>query len=337
MKLLARFKAVIGGAGIYFFLLVSCGEPKDKPSIEEPKPNETLEHIKVPVFNETMAFNLIKKQVEFGPRVPNMESHRKCGDFLVKTFSSLADTVIIQKANVTAFDGKTLKIRNIIASFNPSEKSRVMLSAHWDTRPFSDQDSKQKTTPIAGANDGASGVAVLLEIARQLKESPAKVGVDIILFDAEDYGQPDGLMQKEVSDSYCLGSQYWAKNLHQEGYMPKYGILLDMVGGPMATFTQEGGSVANAPDVVNKVWKAAARIGFSNYFVNEQTRAITDDHFYINSIANIPTIDIIQFDRSTPSNFYNHWHTLQDTPENIDPLTLKAVGQTLLEVVYREK
>ncbi len=326
--------ALFAFASIY---LASCNSDKPTTTPESEVKKEVIENIAIPDFSSEKALDLVKKQVAFGPRVPNSTGHQQCGDFLIKSLSETADTVIVQKATVLSFDDKQLKIRNIIASFNTENPSRVMLCAHWDTRPFSDQDATVKTKPIPGANDGGSGVAVLLEIARLLKENKTKIGVDIILFDAEDYGQPDAVMQREKADSYCLGSQYWAKNLHQFGYMPRYGILLDMVGGAGATFRQEEGSMEFAPSVVQKVWNAAGRIGYGNYFLNEPTRAITDDHYYINQIANIPTIDIIHNDRSTASNFYKHWHTLQDSPENIDPATLKAVGQTLLEVVYREK
>jgi hypothetical protein len=315
----------------------SCGSPKKDVEPSKPQPDAILETIEIPNFDQNKALEWVKKQVAFGPRVPNSAGHQQCGDFLIKTLQSLADTLVVQKATVVSFDEKQLKIRNIIASFDPENESRIMLCAHWDSRPFSDQDASVKTKPIPGANDGGSGVAVLLEIARLLKAQKPRIGVDIILFDAEDYGQPDGMLQQEKADSYCLGSQYWAKNLHQPNYLPRFGILLDMVGGPNATFTREGGSVQNAPDVVQKVWNAGNRIGYGNNFVNDQTRAIIDDHYYINNIAKIPTIDIIQCDRNTSSNFYKYWHTLQDTPENLDAGTLKAVGQTLLEVVFQEK
>lgn len=320
-----------------FLVIASCENKKtsDKTTTDEPK--EVLEQIAIPTFDEQRAYDLVKKQVEFGPRVPNSDGHQKCGDWLVLELNKLADTIIQQKATVLSFDDKQLKARNIIASFNADNPQRIMLCAHWDTRPFSDQDPSTKIKAIPGANDGGSGVAVLLEIARSLKEAPPRIGVDIIFFDAEDYGQPDGMGQVEKANSYCLGSQHWAKNLHTPGYHPRYGILLDMVGGSNAIYTREGGSVQNASTIVDKVWNTAGRLGYYNQFSNEVTQAIIDDHYYINGLAGIPTIDIIEHDKSTPSNFYKYWHTLNDTPENIDKSSLKAVGQTVLDVIYREK
>ena len=319
-------------------LLVSaCGNEPKQPDQPNPEPKEELESISIPTFDENKAFDLVKKQVSFGPRVPNSGGHQKCGDWMVAELKKLADTVIQQKATVLSFDKKQLKARNIIASFNSANTERVMLCAHWDTRPFSDQDPTTKNKPIDGANDGGSGVAVLMELARLFKENPPRIGVDLVFFDAEDYGQPDGMGQEQMPDSYCLGSQYWSKNPHVPGYRPRYGILLDMVGGPNAVYTQEGGSVQNAASIVTKVWNTAARLGYYNRFSNELTQPIVDDHYYINQLAGIPTIDIIEHDRSTPSNFYKYWHTLNDTPENLDKNSLKAVGQTLLDVVYREK
>jgi Zn-dependent M28 family amino/carboxypeptidase len=325
--------AVVG----LLLVAASCGTEKDPktPPVEEPK--EQLEQITIPTFDENKAFDLVKKQVEFGPRVPNSAGHQKCGDWLVQELKKVADTVIQQKATVLSFDDNQLKARNIIASFNAENPQRVMLCAHWDTRPFSDQDPNTKNQAIPGANDGGSGVAVLLEMARLFKENPPRIGVDIILFDAEDYGQPDGMGQTEKANSYCLGSQYWAKNLHVPGYRPRYGILLDMIGGPNAIYTKEGGSVQNASSIVDKVWNTAGRLGYYSRFSNEITPPIVDDHYYINGLAGIPTIDIIEHDKSTPSNFYKYWHTLNDTPENMDKSSLKAVGQTLMDVVYREK
>ncbi len=314
---------------IIFF--AACQPDKPNP-VDIPTPPAKV--VPTPDFNQDSAFQFVKKQVEFGPRVPNSAAHAKCADYLVAKFKEYKADVIVQQADAKAFDGKVLKMKNIIAQWQPEKQNRIMLCAHWDTRPFADQDKTDINKPIDGANDGGSGVGVLLEIGRQLAVLQPNIGVDIILFDAEDYGQPDGGMQQEQQNSYCLGSQYWATNKHKQDYFPRYAILLDMVGAKNATFTMEGGSMHYASNVVKKVWDTALRLGYSSYFVYDQTNPITDDHFYLNTLAEIPSIDIIHYDPATKYHFAPVWHTHNDNIENIDPKTLKAVGQTLLEVVY---
>ncbi len=319
---------------IIFFcviFLASCQNESEKQKHVELPPAKV---IPTPDFNADSAFQFVKKQVDFGPRVPNSPGHAKCAEYLTAKFKEYKAEVIVQQAEAKAFDGKVLKMKNIIAQWQPAKQNRIMLCAHWDTRPFADQDKTDVNKPIDGANDGGSGVAVLLEIGRHLAASHPNIGVDIILFDAEDYGQPDGGMQKEQANSYCLGSQYWATNKHKQDYFPRFAILLDMVGAKNATFTMEGGSMHYAPTVVKKVWDTAAKLGYSTYFVYEQTNPITDDHYYLNTLAEIPSIDIIHYDPTTKYHFPSVWHTHNDKLENIDPKTLKAVGQTLLEVVY---
>ena len=223
-------------------------------------------------------------------------------------------------------------MQNIVASFNPDAKKRVLLCAHWDTRPWADEDIVDQDKPILGANDGGSGVGVLIEIARQLSQNPIDLGVDIVLFDAEDYGNSD------IVDSYCLGSQYWSKKPHIPGYKAKYGILLDMVGAEGAYFFQEGVSMHYAADVVKKVWETAHKAGYRQYFIFNQFdfSQLTDDHLYVNRYAKIPCIDIIQYDKNNPKGFGSFWHTHEDNMNIISTATLKAVGQTVLEVLYRE-
>lgn len=321
---------------IVFILAIffaSCNTSTDQPKNND-IPSVPVKTIPTPDFNSDSAFYFVKKQVEFGPRVPNSEAHTKCAEYLTAKLKSYKADVIVQQAEATAFDGKVLKMKNIIAQWNPEKQNRIMLCSHWDTRPFADQDKVDVNKPIDGANDGGSGVGVLLEIGRLLSASLPNVGVDIILFDAEDYGQPESGIQKEQANTYCLGTQYWATNKHRKDYSPQFAILLDMVGAPNATFTMEGVSMEYASPVVKKVWDTATRIGYSSYFVYDQTNPITDDHYYINTLAEIPAIDIIHYDPATKYHFPAVWHTHSDNLKNIDPKTLKAVGQTLLEVVY---
>jgi Zn-dependent M28 family amino/carboxypeptidase len=211
-----------------------------------------------------------------------------------------------------------------------------MLFAHWDSRPFADRDSKNKGKAILGANDGASGVGVLLEVARQIQKLKPNIGVDIFFFDAEDYGQPSSDMRKRQAGTWCLGSQYWANNPHKANYNANFGILLDMVGASNAYFTKEAISMYYAPQIVDKVWGIASALGHGNHFVFQQTSHVgEDDHLYINKIANIPSIDIIQYDPATTA-FAPHWHTHDDNMDVIDKNTLAAVGETVLATVLRE-
>ena len=314
------------------FLVFACKE-EVKKTAPNPKPKPTL--AKAPVFSGENAYKLVEKQLEFGPRNPNSEGHKKQAEWMIAELIKLADTVYIQKVDLKAFDGKILHSTNIIASFNPEYKKRMFLSAHWDTRPFADQATEEKNKPILGANDGASGVAVLMELAKILKENKTTKGIDLIFFDAEDYGQPSGSEFPYMEDSYCLGSQHWSKNPHVANYSAQFGILLDMVGAKDAVFTQEGYSVQFANSYLQKVWSYASVIGYERYFSKQKTNQITDDHFYINTIANIPTIDVLQHDRTTPSGFGEYWHTHNDNIDAVDKNTLKAVGQTMTQIIYQ--
>lgn len=309
-------------------LLVACGGDKPKPPITDTPPATKV--VAPPDFNADSAYAFVAKQVSFGPRVPNNASHTKCANYLIEKLKSYADTVIVQRGPVTTADGRNLTAINIIARFDATNTNRIMLCAHWDTRHIADQDDERQTQPILGANDGGSGVGVLLEIGRILKDKKPGVGVDIILFDAEDQGDP------EVENSYCLGTQYWAKNNPIPFYQPLYGILLDMVGGKNAQFYKEGVSMQYASYVVDKVWGKANELGYGAYFVNNTRSGITDDHYYVNTLANIKCIDIIQYGVDTGTGFASYWHTHDDNMDAVDKNTLKAVGQTLLGVVYNE-
>jgi glutaminyl-peptide cyclotransferase len=318
---------------VFLIVLAACNSGnKTESTTTETKKNTTP----APSFNADSAFNYVKAQTDFGPRIPNSTSQAKCADWLSTTMKQFADTVIVQSFQSRGFDGKTLNGKNIISSFNPSKGDRIMLCAHWDTRPFADQDSVRKNEPIDGANDGASGVGILIEVARQISIAKPDLGIDIIFFDLEDYGQPENSGFPEQDDTYCLGSQYWSQNLHTPAYFARYGVLLDMVGATNATFTQEGTSMRYAENVTGMVWKTAGDLGYGNYFLMEKTNPIVDDHYYINQIAEIKCTDVIHYDYNTPSHFWKHWHTHGDTIDKIDKNSLKAVGQTLLQVLFNE-
>ena len=317
-------------------LFNSCKTEKKQ---EEKTPIKVEAKIEVPNFNADSAYSYVEKQVNYGPRVPNTEAHKKCAIYLENKLKEFGAEVIVQQTMVKAYDGTNLFIKNIIGQYKPENKTRVMLMAHWDSRPFADhsENPERRDSPILGANDGASGVGILLEIARQFSQSNPKIGVDIIFFDAEDYGYPDHKNIPHKENTWCLGSQYWARNNHVAGYYARYGILLDMVGAPNAIFGREGTSMYYAEWLVDKVWGVGTQLGYSNHFDYRKTGPITDDHTYINSIANIPAIDIIQYEPSSSTYFGHYWHTENDNMDNIDKNTLKAVGQTVLHVVYHEK
>lgn len=295
----------------------------------------------VPIFSADSAYNFIEKQVAFGPRVPGTKGHKECAEYLIAKFKSYGASVTTQDVELKAYNGDILPSRNIIASFQPEKKDRVLLFAHWDTRPWADSDSDKSNhyKPIPGANDGGSGVGVLLEIARHLSYAPTTVGVDVILFDSEDYGLHENDVEQYYanSDSWALGSQYWAYQPHENGYNAKYGILLDIVGAPGSRFLYEGYSWKYADRLVEKVWKCAASLGYSEYFVNEFGGVITDDHYYVNRVRGIPSINIINNDPDSPNGFGPYHHTMKDDMDWIDKAPLKAVGQTVLTVVYNEK
>ncbi|MCI5056078.1 MAG: M28 family peptidase [Flavobacteriales bacterium] len=323
----------------FLLLLGACEEPQKpkkekKPTAQKPK----VEPLPPPEFNADSAYKFIERQVQFGPRVPNTKAHQKCADYLVSTLESYDLKVIRQRAEVEAYNGKTLQIQNIIAQYDSANPNRVLLFAHWDSRPYADRDDERKAVPIDAANDGGSGVGVLLEIARAINNSEIKprVGVDIVFFDAEDYGQPNATIIAHQSNTWCLGSQYWARNNPIPNYYAKYGILLDMVGAKDAVFPKEMNSMNYAPTIVNKVWSTAAKLGYSNYFIpKREFRGITDDHLYVNAIAGIPSIDIIHY-RPDVNDFGSFHHTHDDTMDIIHKPTLHAVGHTVLTVIYSE-
>ncbi|MFM1932798.1 MAG: hypothetical protein RL226_2101 [Bacteroidota bacterium] len=308
---------------------VGCGDEPVKPKVTE-KPQVTT-----PQFDADSAYAYIAKQVAFGPRVPNSAEHAACGDWLVQKLSSYGADVIEQKAVVTAYDGTALNMRNIIGQFAPEKKNRIMLYAHWDTRPFADKDSIRQKEPIDGANDGGSGVGVLLEIARMIHAQAPSTGVDIVFFDTEDYGAPEGFETGDYTD-WCLGSQYWAENKHRPNYRAKYGILLDMVGAKDAVFNREGTSVATSPMVVDKVWRTAQKLGYGGYFHDKVTPQTVDDNYFV-TMGGVPSANIVQYHVDVlPMGYGFFHHTHKDNMDIIDTQTLKAVGQTVAECIYQD-
>jgi len=330
-----KFKMQLKTRTIFWTVLIlvfsfsqSCQE--DKPDTPSPPKKE----VKVPKFNRDSSYAIVGRQVNFGPRVTKTVEHTACKDWLVSQFKRYGATVIEQDFEAKAYTGTLLKATNIIAQFNPENKKRVLLTAHWDTRPIADYDPDEANhdKPIPGADDGASGVGILLEIARQINLNPIDLGVDIVLFDAEDYGESKG----EDYKTWCLGSQHWGKNLHKSGYHANFGILLDMAGAKNARFTMDETSMTFAPAFMRKVWKLAQGMGYGSYFVSEQTQILIDDHLFVNQLTGIPTIDIINRPLKSKTGFGDYWHTLGDDMSVIDKRTLRAVGQTVLAVVYHE-
>jgi hypothetical protein len=313
----------------------SCGKTTKKAVVAEPYQKVS------PDFDADSAYTYVDRQVAFGPRVPNTKEHVACGDYLVAEMKRFGAEVQEQKMVLTAYDGTKLNARNIIASYGLDKKKRVLLFAHWDSRPYSDQDADPANhkKPLLGANDGASGVGLLMEIGRVLQNKAPEIGVDIIFFDAEDYGMPDFAEKSLIEgNTWCLGSQYWAKNPHVPNYKAKFGILFDMVGAEGATFYKEDVSREYAADIVEKVWGTAGQLSYGKFFIGKNGGGVTDDHVPVNEIRRIPSIDILDYRMEAGHDgFFHSWHTQKDDMRNIGKETLKAVGQTVLEVIYKEK
>ena len=306
--------------------MAACGSTGTSTTSETNSPDTATSAAQAirKAFDGEGAYALTRQQCDFGPRVPGTPAHAKCAEWLESTLKGSCDTVMVQTGTVqTATEGK-MGIKNIIGIINPEASQRLLLLAHWDTRPWADNDpdAANHSKPVMGANDGASGVGVLLQLASQLKAESPTIGVDIVLVDAEDMGEDDN------EESWGLGTQYWVQHPHVKGYKPLFGILLDMVGASDATFTREYYSTQYAGGFVDLVWKCAA----GSHFINAQGGAVTDDHVFVNR-AGIPCIDIIDLRSDSPTGFCPEWHTINDTMGAIDPATLAQVGQTLLNVI----
>lgn len=325
-------------------VLTGCPDKKAAETADSGTPTEAPKLPKAPVFNADSAYAFTARQVAFGPRVPNSKAHVACGNWMVTKLKGYGLKVMEQPFEAMTFDGTNIRARNIIAQYQPQAARRVAIFGHWDTRPFADadKDPKKKNKPLDGASDGASAVAVALEMARVLSQQPdslaPNVGVDFIFFDAEDWGYDSPTQSEKKNqlagsgDSWCLGSQYWAKNLVPANYKAEYGVLLDMVGARGAHFTKEKISREKARTAVDRIWNTAAQLGYTDYFIFQDTDEILDDHVYANQ-AGVPTLDI--YDHSFSGTIFPAYHhTTADNMSIIDRKTLKAVGQTLMQVLY---
>ena len=317
-----------------FLLLSACGLRK-QATVE----NMTMSPVG-PTFMADSAFLFCQKQCDFGPRSMNSEAHEQCGEWIASKFRAYGMTVTEQRASLKGYDGTSLKATNIIASYLPAQTDRILLCAHWDSRPWADNDPDEANwkKPVMAANDGASGVAVMLEIARLLAGDSLKLGVDFVCFDAEDWGIPQWSEAEDPGNTWALGSQHWAANCpKQQAKNYRFGILFDMVGGQGAQFYQEQVSLYYARNVVDKVWRAAQVVGFGSFFPMNEGVGITDDHVPVNKMAKIPCIDIIPYyPDCQQSSFGPTWHTVNDDMDHIDKNTLQAVGQTVVQVLFSE-
>jgi Iap family predicted aminopeptidase len=307
---------------VLLFSLAACGTRQQEDS---PQHVERVQPVFVPQFDPTQAFRYLTTQTDFGPRNPGSAGHAACLRFMHKELHRFADAVSLQPFTASDYRGNSYRMTNVIASFNPAATDRILLSAHWDTRPWADDDPNpaNRNTPILGANDGASGIAVLLEIARLLKQYPPPIGVDMVFFDGEDLGTQGD------NTHWALGSKYFARNM-PEGFRPRFGINIDMIGDANLEIPREPYSEQYAPHVVKLVFTIARQLNIPQ-FVDRPGRPVYDDHIPLNE-AGIPTANLIDFDYPDASNRY--WHTMEDTPDKCSPESLEAVGRVLLHIIY---
>lgn len=289
--------------------------------------------VTIPDFNADSAYRFVAEQLAFGFRHPGTKGHEQCAAYLASMMRSWCDTVIVQQFSTTLWDGQKVEGKNIIASIAPDNPRRVLLAAHWDSRQWADHDldTNNWRKPLPGANDGASGVGLLMEMARVMSSMPPDIGVDFVFFDVEDQGIAEWAGRYE-DNTWCKGSQYWAQNPHRMFYSAEYGILYDMVGTSEPRFTKEEISMNFASGLMKKMWECAAFLGYGNIFVDEMSNAILDDHLYVNQLLHVPMIDIVQNSRNC--SFYQHWHTVNDNLDAVDKNTLKVVATVSLKVIY---
>ena len=318
-------------------LLVLAGcknNPTDSDTSACPStPSTDYSQVVIPEFSADSAYTYVEKQLSFGNRIPGSNSWERCATWLTAQMGRFCDTVIVQDFRAVLWDGSAVPGKNIIGQLNPKADKRILLAAHWDSRQWADHDPAEANQhkPVPGANDGASGVAVLIEMARIMNAMPPTVGVDFILFDIEDQG---GAEWSGIHDEteWCKGSQHWAANRHMPFASYTYGMLFDMVGTHHPRFTKEGISRYFAPGLTDNLWAAAASLGHSNIFVDENTPEILDDHYFVNNIAHIPTVDIVQ--NSGTTSFFEHWHTVSDDINSVSKETLRIVANVAMKTVY---
>ena len=291
-------------------------------------------------FSADSAYTYIAQQLVFGARVPGSKAHEACGDWLVSELARHGAQVKSQNGTMTNYAGKSQAIRNIVAFLEGNTSHAILLCAHWDCRPWSDEEElyEDRFEPVMGANDGASGVGVILEMVRQLSIRKSKgefvPSVQVVFFDCEDMGTPAHFTGSQRDHTWCLGSQLWAREYKKTVLNIQYGVLLDMVGDPSATFPKEYFSVQYAGSYVERLWREASKLGYGRYFVQQATYyPITDDHYYVNTIAGIPCVDIIDYKMNTETGFADWWHTQHDDIQNINKQTLQAVGETVLTTI----
>ena len=312
-------------------LMAGCAAAPKKPAASQ----ATLPPV---AFDADSAYSYVAGQVAFGPRVPGTDAHHDCVQYIGRTLERLGATVEIQTGEVQRYDGQWQHVANICAHLPAdsayAQRQAVLLCAHYDSRPWADQeeDYTQRRIPIPGANDGASGVGVLMEVVRQWAQlSERKRPVEIVLFDCEDMGTPAFYTGQQLPHTWCLGAQLWARS-HQKSEI-EFGILLDMVGDPNASFPREHYSEQYAKKYVDKIWHAAEQLGFSHRFVSSKAYPITDDHYYVNTIAKIPCVDIIHYQPNSETGFAWWWHTQKDDMSNISPNTLQEVGKVIMTII----
>ena len=318
-------------------MLVACGTTKK---------SQTTQSAVALTFNADSAYEFCAVQCAFGPRTMNSEAHEQCAQWIQQKFEQYGYQVTLQKADLKGYDGTVLKSTNIIATApvrsvatQSQPAPRIFICAHWDSRPWADNDPDEANwrKPVMAANDGASGVAVMLELARMLQQNDSvRLAVDFICFDAEDWGVPQ--WEEDInSDSWALGAQYWAASDEAKSKTYQYAILLDMVGGQGAKFYREYYSMHYARNIVERVWQAANTAGYGSIFPYKDSGGVTDDHVPVNEKAGIPCIDIINhYPDCEQSSFGPTWHTVSDDMQHIDRNTLQAVGQTLVQLIYSE-
>lgn len=313
-------------AGLLMVLLFlhSC---KEDPKNTDNTITVKTERAVVPRINEDSAMSFVMKQLDFGVRVPGTPGHAKTKEWITDKMKGYGAEVVIQEFKGSFLGKKDVQGYNIIASVNPKHKKRILLMAHWDTRLIAEKDSnpEMKDKPIPGAIDGASGVAALLEIARSVQQNPIDLGIDFVFFDMEDQG--------ENGDNWCLGSKYWSENPHQKGYTAEFGILLDLIGAKGATYGFEGYSYQFAGDLLRKVWGLADKMGYGQLFQVYDGGGIMDDHYYVNTIRKIPSIDIIETNRM--GGFGNYHHTHNDNIDAMDKENFRKVIQVVTAVLYK--